>query len=128
LLEGADVLALNGRPGLDRAAARRNLRLAVIAGFGSHVPDQAVEVAWPNLLSGKQAAIELLEHAAGNLAGGLRPGEGHDIPMGMSFDTQSILDQAEMSVVLTQELGQEPVVLETNDQSLLGVGSLLRPG
>ena len=81
--------------------------------------DEAVEVAGADLLAGGDAAVELLEHAARDLAGGLRPVEDDDVAVRMRLDAEPVLDQRQVAVKFPEQPRQMPVVLERHDDALV---------
>ena len=120
LFQRADISALRWRARLNDAAAGRNLRLAVGGrGFLARVPYQPVEIAGANLLAGGDARIELLQHRPGDLAGGLWAIQNDDVAVRVRFYAEAILDQRKVAIVLSQELGEVPVVFERHHDALV---------
>jgi hypothetical protein len=46
--------------------------------------------------------------------------------MGVGFDAKSALDEGEMRIVLAEQMGQQSVVVEGYDDTVLRPGSLMR--
>ncbi len=84
------------------------------------MPDQAVEIAGADVVALGDAGIQLLQHAAGDVAAAFRAGQDHDVAVRVRLDAEPILDQRQMRVVLAEQPRQEPVVLEGHDHPLLG--------
>ncbi len=120
LFQRANVGALHRRARLDDAAARGDLRLAVAGdALLARMADEAVEIAGADRLAGGRALIELLQHAARDLAGGFRPVQRDDVAVRMRLDAEAVFDQRKMAVVFAEQPRQVAVVLERDYQALV---------
>ena len=124
-LQGAHVEALRRRARLDHAAPRGDLRLAVARSrLLARVADQPVEVARADLLALGDALVESLEHFARDAAGRLRAGQDDDVAVGVGIDAEPVLDQGKVGIEFAEKSGEQPVVLEGDDDALVGGGRL----
>ena len=125
-LQGLDVGALHRRARGDDAAARADLGEPVDGrGVVAGVAQQAVDVAGSDVLALADARVELFQHVARGLAGRGRPGQRHDVAVGLRLDAEPLLQQRQMSVVFAEQPVQVPVVLEGHDHARLRSSELL---
>jgi hypothetical protein len=81
------------------------------------VTDQPVEITSSHGFSLGDARIKIFQNIPGDRTLGGGTGEDDDVSMGMGIDAQPVLDQGEVAIVLTEQLGQNPVVLERYDDA-----------
>ena len=134
LLDGADVGALRhcARRDLlaaraDMGRARRGCRIRC-AGCDARLgmTDQPVDVAGPDLVAVAGTLVEALEHLAGLQAGGFRADQRDDIAVRVRLDAEPLLEQRQVRVVLAEQDGQQPVVIEGGNDSLGAFAARIR--
>ena len=118
-LQRAHVGALHRRAGGDDAAARADLRHAVLraarpsAHGGSARRHRRGRSARPSRRARRAPAAR----RAPSRRPLPRPGQRDDVAVRVRLDAETLLDQGQMGVVLAQHLGQQAIVFERNNQA-----------
>src|SRR5690606_6003125 len=108
-----DIGTLHGCAGRHDASPGADLGRSVAAGsVRAGMAYQAVDIAGGDALALAHTVVNGVQHLAADLRGRLRSRQRDDIAVSMGFDAKSALDEGEVGIILAEQVGKQPVVVE----------------
>ena len=129
-LYSLDIGALSRRAGFDDPASGRDLALLATPGVVHlGMADHAVEISrsdhrrhWRRADRGISRTSRAISQAASE------PDKNDHIAVRMGLNAEAVLDERQMSVVLTEQAGQVQIIFKSDDNTLLGLPPICPAG